>query len=304
MRTCNGTEVESKAQMDPHLYHIINLTTVCLTCVANILLSIPLLVAMSRSPSLLCKSRFLFLFHLLCCDNLQLVILLAQAALLASHFAMSVTHCVVFWATNQFLGMVAVLLRATLSVDRCVAIKLPLRYDMLLTPRWQRMAVALIWAVSLLVSAVALCMVLSRVQVNAALPLCIIYMMIPCLSDLQPVAIFSMVVTAMVLPVCFITILGCFVLLCWDMQGQLCSQRRAGVTLAMQAVQMLIYAVALVLSSSFVPAEVHSEQLDLAINTIYIVGISLISLVYGYRSRELQSRLLKRPVCSQVSTSQ
>lgn len=127
MRTCNGTEAESMAAIDVHVYHIINLSALCVICVGNILLSIPLLVVISRSPCLLSKPRFCFLFHLLCCDNLQLLVLLAQATFLTIRFAMPVVQCWVLMGTSQFLVMVAMLLHAALSVDRCIAIKVPLR---------------------------------------------------------------------------------------------------------------------------------------------------------------------------------
>ncbi|XP_062380279.1 olfactory receptor 6T1-like [Sardina pilchardus] len=266
------------------------------------LLSIPLLVAICRSPSLLGKPRFLFLFHLLFCDALQLVILVARYAFLTSRRTMPVTHCVVHMSANQFLATVALLLRAVLSVDRCVAILLPLHYEMLLSPGRCRVVVVLAWTLPLLVSTGALWMMLDRVQ-NAAIPLCLPFVLGLCLSDNRPVFIFLMAISVLLLPVSLLTILGCFALLCWQTRGRICTQRRAVVTLALQAVQMVIHALSLVLFIIRILTKKESEQWSLAINTIYTLGISLISLVYGYRSQELRCRLLKHLVCSQVSTS-
>lgn len=298
MKICNSTELTS---MDPNLYNMISLITICLACVGNMLLTVPLLVAISRSPSLLGKARFLLLFHLLCCDNLQLLVLLVRKALLTSHL-MLVTHCVVFMSANLFLSMVALFLRAGLSVDRCLAICLPLRYEMLLSPVRQRVAVVLMWASALLLSMVGMGMVLDRVWMNVPVPHC--SMARPCLSDHGPVRTFFTTVSALVLPLSFATVLCCFVLLCCHSKGRLCSEHRACVTLTMQAVQMVIHAMGLVLNTWSLLTRVHNAQWDLAIGTIYTLGISLISLVYGYRSKELRCRLLKPQVCNQVSTCQ
>ncbi|XP_041929852.1 beta-3 adrenergic receptor-like [Alosa sapidissima] len=302
MKICNGTIVVS---MDPHLYNIVSLTIACLICVGNMLLSIPLLVAICRSPSLLGKPRFLFLFHLLVCDALQLVIPLARAALLTSRLTMPVTQCVVLMSADQFLVMVALLLRAALSLDRCVAIRLPLHYETLLSPVRLRVVVVLVWTLPLLMSVVTMWVMLDRVYMDAAIPLCLLYVVVcGTLWDLGPVIIFYMAVSVLLLSVSFLTILGCFVLLCCQTRGRLCSQRTAGVTLAMQAVQIVIHVMSMVLSTTNLLSSEKNEQWSLATSITYTLGISLISLVYGYRSQELRCRLLKPLVCSQVNTSQ
>ncbi|XP_062380280.1 C5a anaphylatoxin chemotactic receptor 2-like [Sardina pilchardus] len=229
------------------------------------LLSIPLLVAICRSPSLLGKPRFLFLLHLLLCNALQLVILVARYAFLTSHRTMPVTHCVVLMSANEFLATVSLLLRAALSVDCCVAIWLPLHYETLLNRVRRRVVVAFVWTLPLLVSIGALWMMLDLVHKNAPIPLCLPYTVGCYLSDQGTVIIFYTAVSVLLLPAYLLTILGCFALLCWQTRGRICTQRRAGVTLAMQAVQIAIHALSLVLNTTYILSRERNEPLSLAL---------------------------------------
>lgn len=188
-----------------------------------------------------------------------------------------------------------------MAVDRCVAIKWPLRYDLLVCPRRQRAAVGAIWTSSAVVSVVVLCLGLYTVQVNPSLPRCRPVILAPCLSGTSALLLFCTVGSGVLLPVCYLTILVCFLLLCWDTRGGLLRTRRAGVTLALQASQTIFYSVPVILDSYLIPGYMHCDGLDIATTTVYNLGISLIPLVYGYRSRELQQRILQAVHRNQVS---
>ncbi|KAM3867086.1 uncharacterized protein ACN63O_008804 [Diretmus argenteus] len=266
---CNVTALEAKTQIDSSIYHLVKLVSQCVSCILNTFLSIPLLLAITRSPSLLRHTRFLLLTHLLCCDNLQVELFLCTA----------------------------------LAVDRCVAVKWPLHYDLSMCARRKRATVAAIWTLSALLSSVALCIGLYTMELNASLPRCRPFILAPCLSGTSALIVFCMVGSGVVLPVCYLTILGCFFLLCWDMRGGLLCTKRAGVTLTLQAAQTIFYSVPVILDSYLIPEYLHHDGLDIGVTTIYILGISLIPLAYGYRSRELQQRILQA-ACGNQSNNQ
>ncbi|XP_023667341.1 uncharacterized protein [Paramormyrops kingsleyae] len=290
MVTCNITELKASIQTSD-LYYDIKLTLTCLSYGVNLLLSAPLLLAIVRPPALLSKLRFMLLAHLLCCDSLQLLFLMLQAALLTSRLGIPVAQCLVFSLASQACCMVDVLLSAALAVDRYVAIKWPLRYELLLSPTRQRVLVLAVWAAPLLAGSVTLYVALKNMKVDLFLPRCRMLLVAECLSETPMLRAFSLVMGALVLPACYLTMLACFLLLCRDARGLLRS-RRARVTLAMQAVQMLFYSVPILMDSYLLPSTLHCVSLDMAAYTIYNLGVSLIPLVYGYRSRELQKRVL------------
>lgn len=68
---CNVTTLEAQTQMNTTIYHLIKMVSMCVSCSLNTLLSVPLLLVIPRSPSLLRHTRFLLLTHLLFCYNLQ-----------------------------------------------------------------------------------------------------------------------------------------------------------------------------------------------------------------------------------------
>ncbi|KAJ8014993.1 hypothetical protein DPEC_G00021530 [Dallia pectoralis] len=306
---CNTTALqETLTQMDSHLYYLVKLISLCVSCTLNTLLSIPLLVAIIRAPSLLHQTRFFILTHLLCCDNIQLMLLTAKAALLNWREGMRVAHCLVFFAATQAFTMVDLLLSTALALDRCAAIKWPLKYNLAVYPARRRSPIAAIWSLSALISVVSLGISLSTMEVNASRPRCRALILAPCLSGSGALAfnLFLTVVSGVVIPICLLTTLACFLLLCWDTRGRggLLRSRRALVTLGLQAIQTLFYSVPVVLDSPLLPIWVHCDRLDIATTTVYNLGISLIPLVYGYRSRELQRRMLQvRPAAVLSSTS-
>ncbi|XP_064184326.1 olfactory receptor 4C11-like isoform X1 [Anguilla rostrata] len=303
MRTCNETGMWVLTQMDSHLYYEVLLCSSSLSYVVNMLLSGPLVLAITRPPSLLSKLRFLLLVHLLFCDNLQLLLKTTTAALFTSQSGMLVSQCLILIAATQACAMVEVLLSTALAVDRCVAIKWPLRYELLFSPRCKQALVVVAWGASLFLSAVALCMALTHVQVNADLPRCRPLVVGRCLSENLALRAFCISVSALVLPASYLTTFGCFLLLCRDLHG-LPHSRRAVVTLALQAIQMLCYSVPVVLNSYLLPNTLQYDTLEIAVSNAYNLGISLVPLVYGYRSRELQKRLLQTLPRSDISPGQ
>ncbi|XP_071779173.1 olfactory receptor 10H2-like [Centroberyx gerrardi] len=298
---CNVTALEAQTQMNSTIYHLVKLVSMCVGCTLNTFLSVPLLLAITRSPSLLRHTRFLLLTHLLCCDNLQLLLWTIKAVILISNQGIPVAQCMVFCAATQTCSLVDLFLSTALAVDRCVAVKWPLRYDLLVRPQRKRAAVAAIWTLSFTVGCVALSMGLNTLQVNAFLPRCRPLILAPCLSGTSALLLFCTVVTAVVLPACYLTILGCYFLLCWDIRdGPLCA-KRACVTLTLQAAQILLYSVPVILDSYLIPGYLHCDGLDIAATITYNLGISLIPVVYGYRSRELQQRMLQAAHRTQVN---
>lgn len=68
---CNVTTLKAQAQINSSVYHLVKMVCMCVSCILNTTLSVPLLLVIMRSPSLLRHTRFLLLTHLLLCDNLQ-----------------------------------------------------------------------------------------------------------------------------------------------------------------------------------------------------------------------------------------
>lgn len=68
---CNGTTLEAQIQINSSIYHLVNMVSMCVSCTLNTVLCVPLLLVITRSPSLLRHARFLLLTHLLLSDNLQ-----------------------------------------------------------------------------------------------------------------------------------------------------------------------------------------------------------------------------------------
>ncbi|XP_056132599.1 olfactory receptor 4C15-like [Lampris incognitus] len=289
---CNVTALEAQTQMDTSIFHLIKLVSSTVSCTLNTLLNVPLLLAITRSPSLLRHTRFLLLTHLLCCDNLRLLLCTVQAVLLIIKESMPVAHCLVFCAATQFCSLVDLFLSTALALDRCVAIKWPFHYEICTCVRRKTATVAVIWTLSCVLSSVALCIGLKTVEVNGSLPRCRPVILAPCVSDTSVLFISYTVGSGVVLPVCHLTIMGCFFLVCWDIRGGLLFTKRARVTLTLQAAQTVFYSVPLIMDSYLIPGYLHCDGLDIAASTTYSLGVSLIPLVYGYRSRELQQRML------------
>ncbi|XP_026186495.1 olfactory receptor 2M4-like [Mastacembelus armatus] len=288
---CNLTKIEAQIQMNSTVYQLIKMVSMSVSCTVNTALSLPLLLVITRSPSLLGHTRFLLLTHLLLCDNLQQFLWTIKEGLLSSREGLSVTQCLIFCAAIQTCSLVDLFLSTALAVDRFVAVRWPLRYELLMSPQRKRVTVAAIWTLSAVLSGVALCLSLNTIRVNFSIPRCRPLFLTPCLSGTSPLVIYCTVGTAVVVPLCSLTILGCFCLLCWDMHTGLLLTKRACVTLTLQGTQTLLFSVPLVMDSYLIPAHLHSDALDIAATITYSLGVSLIPLVYGYRSQELQQRI-------------
>lgn len=137
-------------------------------------------------------------------------------------------------------------------------------------------------------------------SINFTFSRCRPLILTPCLSGTSALVLYGTVATAVVVPLCSLTILGCFCLLCWDMRaGPLCTKRGC-VTLTLQVAQVVLFSVPMVMNSYLIPGYLHSDVLDIAATIIYNLGVSLIPLVYGYRSRELQQRIRQAALWSKV----
>lgn len=192
-------------------------------------------------------------------------------------------------------------LSTALAVDRFVAVKWPLRYEFLMSPQRKRAAVTAIWSLSAVLCGVALGIGLNSIHVHFSLPRCRPLILSLCASQPSTLVLFCIVGAAVVVPLCFLTILGCFCLLCWDMHAEMLLTRRAWVTLILQATQILLFSVPVVMDSYLIPGYLHSDHLDIATTITYNLGVSLIPLVYGYRSRELRQRIRQAANINTVS---
>ncbi len=191
----------------------------------------------------------------------------------------------------HFVAQVDLFLSTALAVDCFVAVKWPLRYELLMCPQRKRAIIAATWTLSAVLSSGALCISLNTVQVNFPVSRCRPLILRPCLSGTSALVLYCTVVTAVVVSLCSLSILGCFCLLCWEMHAGLLWTKRACVTLTLQAAQTILFSVPMVTESYLVPDYMHSDALDIAATITYNLAVSLIPLVYGYRSRELRQRI-------------
>ncbi|XP_068596884.1 olfactory receptor 4K13-like [Brachionichthys hirsutus] len=288
---CNVTTVEAQIQINSTVFHRVKMISMCVSCTLNVLLSVPLLLVLTRSPSLLRHAPFLLLSQLLLCDNFQQLIWTTKAVLLRWKEAIPVTQCLILCAADQACSLVDLLLSTALAMDRFAAVKWPLYYEFYMCPRRKRAAVAAIWILSAVLISVALSISLSTVEVNFPLTRCRPLILVPCVSATSALVLYCTVGTALLVPLCFLTILGSFCLLCWDMRAGLLCTNRAFVTLTLQVAQIILFSVPLVTDSYLIPASMHSDALDIATTISYNLGVLLVPLVYGYRSRELQQRI-------------
>ncbi|XP_059201661.1 olfactory receptor 4C15-like [Centropristis striata] len=298
---CNATIIEAKMEINSDIFHLVEMVTMCVSFTLNSVLSLPLFVVLARSPCLLRHTRFLLLTHLLLCDNLQQLLCTIRSVLLRSREGIPVTECLIFCAAEEACGLVDLFLSTALAVDRFVAVKWPLHYEFLMCPQRKRVTVAAIWTLSAVLSSVALGISLNSVQVNFTLPRCRPLILTPCLSGTSALVLYCTVGTAVVVPLCSLTILGCFCLLCWDIRTGPLYTKRACVTLGLQGAQTILFSIPLVMDSYLIPGYLHSDALDIATTIIFNLGVSLIPLVYGYRSRELQQRIRQAANRSRVN---
>ncbi|KAM3613298.1 uncharacterized protein V6R79_023606 [Siganus canaliculatus] len=252
---CNMTARENQTEIDS--YHLVKLVSMCVSFTLNTALNAPLLLVLLCSPSLLSHTHFLLLVHLLLCESIQVDLFLSTA----------------------------------LAVDRFIAVKWPLHYEFLICPERGKATVVATWILSAVLTIVGSCIFLSTRQVSVILPRCRPVLLSTCQSGMSALEIYGIVVTAVVVPLCSLTILGCFCLLCWDLPSGLLRTRRACMTMTMQVVQTTIFSIPVVMNSYMIPGYLHSDAFDIATTIIYNLGVSLVPLVYGYRSREVQQRI-------------
>ncbi|XP_068446977.1 olfactory receptor 1B1-like [Clinocottus analis] len=298
--SCNVTSLETHTGINSTTYHLVKMVSMCVSCSLNTALSVPLLLVITRSPSLLRHPRFLLLAHLLLCENLQQLLWTIKAVLVRSREGMPAIQCMIFCSAIQACSLVNLFLTTALSVDRFIAVKWPLRYEFLMCPQRKRATIAAIWTLSAVLSCVALGISLNSVQIDFTLSRCRPLILSTCLSGTSALVLYCTVGTAVVVPLCSLTILGCFCLLCWDMRsGPLCTNRGC-VTLTLQVAQIVLFSVPMVMNSYLIPGYLHSDALDIAATIIYDLGVSLIPLVYGYRSRDLQQRIRQAALWNKV----
>ena len=85
------------------------------------------------------------------------------------------------------------MLSTLLAVDRCVAIKCPLRYELLVCTRHNGAVLAAVWTACVLIGGVALGLALDAIHVDANLPRCRTLILEPCLTPTTPLLLFCQV---------------------------------------------------------------------------------------------------------------
>lgn len=193
--------------------------------------------------------------------------------------------------SSLFFAQADLFLSTSLAVDCFVAVKRPLRYELLMCPQRKRATVAAIWTLSAVLSSVALCISLDTAHVNFPLSRCRPLILTPCLSGTSALVLYCTVGTAVVVSLCSLTILECFCLLCWDMRAGLLWTKSACMTLTLQAAQTILVSVPMVMDSYLIPGYMHSDARDIVTIITYNLAATLIPLVDGYRSQELQQRI-------------
>ncbi|XP_030000929.1 olfactory receptor 10G4-like [Sphaeramia orbicularis] len=296
---CNATLFET--QMNSTIFHLVKMVSMCVSYTLNTVLSVPLLLVITYPPSLLRHTRFLLLTHLLLCDNLHQLLWTINAILFSYIESIPVTECLIFCAAIQACSMVDLFLSTAMAVDRFIAVKWPLRYEFLMCPRRRRVTVATIWTLSFVLTSVTVCITLITIPSNFSLPRCRPLILTPCEMATSALLLYCTVGTAVVVFLCYLTMVGCFCLLCRDMHKGLLCTRRSYITMTLQAAQTILFSVPVITSSYLIPGYLHSDVLDIVTTITYSLGVAIIPLVYGYRSRELQQRISQATHRSRVN---
>ncbi|XP_041109895.1 olfactory receptor 14J1-like [Polyodon spathula] len=290
MEKCNGTGSLWYEQITTELFFKIKLVITIITCLVNLLLSLPLLFVITRNPSVQRKLRYVILANLLICDNLQLLLGTVHFSTCFSLLHCSLINCFIYIILSFNFCIVEVFFTTAFSVDRCIAIKWPLQYETIFSSGRKKTIVAAIWLLAMLLTLVTLFEALNKLTMNVPIERCRLFIIAPCFSDPGILEGYSTFMSAFLFLSSYICILGCLLLLCWDIRLFL-KTRRAWVTLVMQVLQLIFYSAPLLIDIFLFKNLKHKDDIDITIVALFNLGISLVPLVYGYRSVELQGLL-------------
>ncbi|KAM8834566.1 odorant receptor 131-2-like isoform 1-T1 [Synchiropus picturatus] len=112
-----------------------------------------MLLALLRKPVLLESSRYVLFGHLLFTDSLQLLSAMQLYILVVSRVRLIIYGCVVNLLITYFIVKLPPLNLAVMSLERYVAICLPLRHAEITTRRRTTLAIAAMWSLASLDSA-------------------------------------------------------------------------------------------------------------------------------------------------------
>ncbi|KAK6480416.1 olfactory receptor 3A2-like, partial [Huso huso] len=292
VENCNGTGSLWYEQIKTELFLKIKLVITSVSCLVNLLLSLPLLFMITRNPSVQRKLRYVLLANLLICDNLQLLLGTVHFSTCFYLRHCSLINCFMFIILSFNFCIVEVFFTTAFSVDRCIAIKCPLQYETIFSSGRKKTIVAAVWLLAILLTLVALFVALNKLPMNVPIERCHLFIVAPCLSDSGIFEGYNTLMSAILLLGSYLCILGCLLLLCWDTRLFL-KTRRAWVTLVMQVLQLIFYSAPLLVDIFLIKNLKDKDDTDITIIAIFNLGISLVPLVYGYRSVELQGLLWK-----------
>ncbi|KAG2463829.1 ACRC protein, partial [Polypterus senegalus] len=172
------------------------------------------------------------------------------------------------------------------GIDRCIAIKWPLHYEAILSSGRKATLVCMIWGLSMALTTVALFLSVNSITCNFTVKRCLPILFSRRFLESDAYFGFKKILTAMLFLGSYTCIFLCFVILCWDIRIFL-KTKQVWVTITLQGLQLIFYSVPVFMRYFLTQYIENKYKAELAIEAVFDLGLSLIPLVYGYRSAEL-----------------
>nr|XP_033799883.1 olfactory receptor 1M1-like [Geotrypetes seraphini] len=264
----------------------------------DMLISLPLLCTIAKRKELSCQLKYILLVHLLISGGLLLFIMAMYSFIRVSCSAVSATvMCLLYLAFMEGSIVVQVCVIATIAVDRCVAIRWPLRYEAIFSSRVKKAIVISIWTFACLLSMTGFIVAVFVVDTGISIKDCNLHILT--YKQIVPVGlkITATLFEIVLIPGSLLCIICCFVVICCDIRYSKTASLRtshARVTILLQGLHVTLYFVPLLGNAYLYSCVKWKDTFQLINLALASLGLCMVPLIYGYRSQALQLRLWHR----------